>query len=346
MRFLTLLALSVAAIASLPDPSRGGWGGGACALPAAVAAPMIYQSPTYHWVNKPGSDQYHLMFGDKQLGTFRVDDCLYYPFDGEKWGEAQTEFPKVAPVLVVTKDGKKVRILSLPAPKEDPPKKMAKAGCDCCKKCNCGEPCECSGSGRCSPDCDCGKTATEKVRCVDGDEYLTGVDRSRIHTRERYTINGREVAESQAKDTAGGGNGTLTDDSNKLYLAFVDPKAKDIIASAPAEIRDKYLCDDYAEGEWATCDRDGKKCLIPGITLVARDGTQLHHQASMDLVALATALRKADPNFDPNKTPDKSKPDPSPGPILPAGMSPQACCILGGVGLLLILILKKGRQPS
>lgn len=172
----------------------------------------------------------------------------------------------------------------------------------------------------------------------DMEDWMThGVDRSKLSDArvERVTINGREVTRDVALDAIG--KPEIPDDGAKLRATIIGTEAecgavwKDVLTHpALAEAREKYVWQSYPPGHWA---------LRPGF--IQSGHPTIYFQAAPDkpggsakvllrldsypgALALAEAVRKADPNYDPAKDPNgQAKPKPEPKPDAPLAPAPK-----------------------
>ena len=141
-----------------------------------------------------------------------------------------------------------------------------------------------------------------------------GVNRLNPHTRERYIINGIDATGEEALQALQEKN--VPNDKSLLRLTIIGPEAlrkqvRSDLENHPSLscFSEKYLVQDYAPENWAVRQgffTEGK----PTIYLQLPTGKVLHRQDDYADGAngLATALRKADPNYTPEKDPDKRKP--------------------------------------
>jgi hypothetical protein len=141
-----------------------------------------------------------------------------------------------------------------------------------------------------------------------------GVNRLTPHTRERYIINGIDATGEEALQALQEKN--VPNDKSLLRLTIIGPEAlrkqvRSDIENHPSLtcFSEKYLVQDYAPENWAVKQgffTEGK----PTIYLQLPSGKVLHRQDDYadGAAGLATALRKADPNYAPEKDPDKRKP--------------------------------------
>ena len=141
-----------------------------------------------------------------------------------------------------------------------------------------------------------------------------GVNRLTPHTRERYIINGIDATGEEALQALQEKN--VPNDKSLLRLTIIGPEAlrkqvRSDLENHPslACFSEKYLVQDYAPENWAVKQgffTEGK----PTIYLQLPTGKVLHRQDDYadGAAGLATALRKADPNYTPEKDPDKRKP--------------------------------------
>jgi hypothetical protein len=174
-----------------------------------------------------------------------------------------------------------------------------------------------------------------------------GLDPRRVPAEARYRLNGKEVSRREALAAFG----ALADDSGKLRLTIVGDadlrkRVLDDLANHPAlkGARDRLLVQDYPPGHWAVAGVG----FAPGVTLqppAGPDGTapvlfRMTSYAGPD--ALATALRKADPNYRPERDPDPAKPAPAAPPVsLDPSKWPTALWVLGGIVLVLVFFRRK-----
>ena len=147
-----------------------------------------------------------------------------------------------------------------------------------------------------------------------------GLDRSQLAPpdRERLTLSGRPVtyAEALGRPGAPHAEDALIDDSAFLRLTVIGPAdAREKVAAdwnaRPefAPFRDRVLVQSYPPDHWAVKATGFVTSGAPTIYYQRPDGEVLHRQDdySDGPEALASALRKADPNYDPAADPDRRK---------------------------------------
>lgn len=199
-------------------------------------------------------------------------------------------------------------------------------------------PCRCQVGGgcKCNHGCKCGKKA---------DNF--GIDRDRLHTTERFSVNGREISRDEADGIIGGPS--LPDDAQKPWIVY---SAKDEADAAQAREQLKPYAERWRtfvckSSDWYVKDRDGKPVFAEGLTVLTPDGRQAR-------VENFEALRQVPPDFDPAKVPligpNAPKPSPCPGPgpcpspeptPTPAPSSPPSWPALAVLGVLGLSLLKK-----
>jgi hypothetical protein len=325
MRLAALLTLAFAALLSLPSPGRSGWGG-SCGPVGPMMAPMMpmpapmpmASAPhvaTYAWRKAQTAGCYGLYLDGFQVGWYSCPKHAYRSWNGTEFGEPTT------------------------SPINPPP-------CDCCPSCKCKNSCHCTPTSKCDPDCTCGEEPVEKVT------QNFGLDLDQLDKdsgKETYKINGKEVSKARAIEAIEGG--TLPDDSNKLRLTVIGPDAErqavvNDLKSSPllSSVRDTCLVQDYAPDAPMLQSCGFVTTGHPTIYLEKPDGTVLHRQDDYagGAEALATAVRKADPNYHPDTDPNKTKPDLIPGLDL-ADINPLVWLAGGG---LVFLVLWRKRHAS
>jgi hypothetical protein len=139
-----------------------------------------------------------------------------------------------------------------------------------------------------------------------------GVDRSHIG-KERYVINGLNATEAEALQALA--DKSLPNDKHLLRLTIIGPadlrkKVRSDLENNPLLtcFSDKYLIQDYDPSNWAVKAgfyTEGS----PTIYLQSPTGKVLHRQDDYEdgAAGLATALRKADPNYTPAQDIDRRK---------------------------------------
>ena len=140
-----------------------------------------------------------------------------------------------------------------------------------------------------------------------------GVNRLTPHTRERYIINGIDATGEQALQALQEKN--VPNDKHLLRLTIIGPadlrkKVRSDLENNPLLtcFSDKYLIQDYDPSNWAVKAgffTEGS----PTIYLQSPTGKVLHRQDDYEdgAAGLATALRKADPNYTPSLDVDRRK---------------------------------------
>ena len=140
-----------------------------------------------------------------------------------------------------------------------------------------------------------------------------GVNRLTPHTRERYIINGIDATGEQALQALQEKN--VPNDKHLLRLTIIGPadlrkKVRSDLENSPLLtcFSDKYLIQDYDPSNWAVKAgffTEGS----PTIYLQSPTGKVLHRQDDYEdgAAGLATALRKADPNYTPSLDVDRRK---------------------------------------
>ena len=139
-----------------------------------------------------------------------------------------------------------------------------------------------------------------------------GVDRSHIG-KERYVINGLNATEAEALQALA--DKSLPNDKHLLRLTIIGPadlrkKVRSDLENNPLLtcFSEKYLIQDYDPSNWAVKAgfyTEGS----PTIYLQSPTGKVLHRQDDYEdgAAGLATALRKADPNYTPAQDIDRRK---------------------------------------
>ena len=225
-------------------------------------------------------------------------------------------------------------------PASAPKKKI----CDCCPDCDCGDNCCCSTGQPCGDHCSC------PVKGEAFPKWMThGTDPEKLAPREEYRVSGRLVSKDDAMHALRGGQ--LADDSGKLRLTVIGSpdERKKALAALPADLKDRCLVKEYAPDNWAVKNIGFKSDGHPTVYVQAPDGKVLHRQDDPD--NLATAVRKADPNYDPSKDPDLRKPKvpdpptPAPTPTPDNNQNSSAGWVLAGL-VALGAYLWKGSKNS
>src|SRR5262245_11297860 len=138
-------------------------------------------------------------------------------------------------------------------------------------------------------------------------QWMThGTDPEKLAPSEEYRVGGQLVSKDEAMQALRAGQ--LTDDSGKLRLTVIGnpEERKKALTGLPADVKDHCLLKEYTPDNWAVKNAGFKTDGHPTVYVQAPDGKVLHRQDDPD--NLATAVRKADPNYDPSKDPDLRKP--------------------------------------
>jgi hypothetical protein len=248
--------------------------------------------------------------------------------------------------------------------KEDPPKRMPvsvnkKRGCSCADACRCDV---------CPFDCAVALASNEpenEARFGE-DPFPGGVAKDKVPQAVTYQHNGAPCSRSgvfQALTAAG----SLTDDRSKMFLTIVGDESmrQGVLRSLEtnpqlAALRGKLHVNAYGPTDWQV----NQVGFPPGVTLQGPpDATGAspvlwRFRNAPDAVALAEAIRKADPNYRPdsdpdplakpapkNPTPDDGKDKPTPAPLtIPVEKIKNLFYILllvAGGGLVAYLAQKK-----
>ncbi len=145
-----------------------------------------------------------------------------------------------------------------------------------------------------------------------------GIDTSKLSKTPRYVHNGNEVTAAQAYQAVKKASPQIPDDMRKKRFTVIGSPAecesvqKDLQNSPElAPWKNEVVYQSYLPNAWELdCGfvRDGH----PTIYYQTPDGKVLHRQNDYagGAPALATALRKADPNYKPVVDPDRRKDDP------------------------------------
>ena len=178
-----------------------------------------------------------------------------------------------------------------------------------------------------------------------------GLDPQRVSRESRYHINGREVSRREAFAAFGG----LADDSGKLRLTIVGDAdlRKRVLAdlkSHPAltALGNRLLVQDYPPDHWAVAGVG----FAPGISLQPPPNEEGKASVLFRMAAyngpdsLATAVRKADPNYRPDRDPDPAKPAPVPSPTVPFDLSKLPSAAWAAGGLLVAIFLLRRKEKS
>ena len=200
-----------------------------------------------------------------------------------------------------------------------------------------------------------------------GDPFPGGVSPERVPQQLSYAVNGINVAKAGVYRCLLGeaAGGALTDDRAKMFLTVVGDEAmrKKVLGNLASDpsLRSKLHINAFAPDSWQV-----QQVGFPsGVTLqgppdaAGRSPVIWRFREAPNAVALAEAIRKADPNYQPNADPDPAKPapaptpTPAPGPVnpapapapkLPFDMSslPLYILLALGGGILAYVLSKKG----
>lgn len=366
---IATLAISVAGVALR---AYGGWGTGGCGSPTGgfsrgpvwlpKAAPFsppaaAPESEEYLWRIRPGGKGLCLFQGDHQVGWWHPAEG-YFRLAGDDFESEPSDPPVSLP---------KFCVVGLP-----------KDFCRCGRGCTCTlSGCKCKPGDRCSPRCDCRakEEAKKKSACAAGcpchhdgcdcgnggpceigcqvveGKSNFGVDTTKIHTEERYTIDGQIVPKAQAYAALVEG---LEDDSHRLSLTVIGSKAdcdrvlQDLQQPQFHEFASRCVVQDYRPDDWPM--RVGFQTSgNPTIYLQKPDGQVLARTDKYEGPQTLEAVRKADPNYQPAKDPDPTKPKaPDASPLSVPGDGSDAVCF-GGCGACVaaaVLASLKRRQQS
>lgn len=274
----------------------------------------------YRWVDVWEGEK-ALYYGDVQIGS--INDRGQFRFiQGNEWGPTQQ--------LFTVKNC------------DQPPVNQVKKSKDCackptctCKDCLCAAPEQ--GIGQTIPNfgMNWNHNGSEK---------------------ERYSISGKEVTPSQAVQAIGGDN--LEDDSAKLDLTIIssnkalreqvlnDLRNNDKLK----ELLSQYKVSSYDPSHFHISGMGYQTDGNPTIYIQGPDGSVLHRQSDYSGGAerLASALRRARPDYDPAKDPDLTKPKPEPKPDPKPTPTPNpnptplnSSVVLMGIGAFLIWVLRR-----
>lgn len=167
------------------------------------------------------------------------------------------------------------------------------------------------------------KTAAGKKATVSGEysplrpvAHNFGVDRSRIHTNERISLNGRRIGMTEARERLHPTSAKLPNDGAKLRITVIGSatKRKAVVDDwnrnpALAGFREDFVIQDYPPDHWAVSRVGFFLQGDPTISVQRPNGAELHRQHDYDGGAetLALALRKARDGYDPAKVKDLRK---------------------------------------
>lgn len=199
------------------------------------------------------------------------------------------------------------------------------------------------------------------------DPFPGGVANEKIPQQLSYAVNGVNVAKAGVYrcllgESAGG---ALTDDRGKMFLTIVGDEAmrKKVLGNLASDpsLRSKLHVNAFAPDSWQV-----QQIGFPsGVTLqgppdaAGRSPVIWRFREAPNALALAEAIRKADPNYQPNADPDPAKPapaptpTPAPGPVNPAPTPapklpfdtanlPLYILLALGGGVLAYILSKKG----
>ena len=175
----------------------------------------------------------------------------------------------------------------------------------------------------------------DKLACKDGEPCPAPT----------YKINGHDVDRKTAMKAIVGAD--VPDDTEKLRLTVIGSEAerKKVLADLDSSpqlvgVKERVLIQAYPPDHWAVTGAGFSAGGKPTIYVQAPSGKVLHRQDDYadGASGLATAIRKADPNYDPKKDPDTRKPT-----VIPADLQGYVPYLLlaagGGLGLWM---LRKG----
>lgn len=172
-----------------------------------------------------------------------------------------------------------------------------------------------------------------------------GVDRDRISGHERITLNGQTITKAQAAAYLAG-DARVPNDADLVRLTVIGSDAerakvlsdlvtdKDLLA-----LKSRLVVQDYRPDEWAVARAGFFTGGHPTIYLQRPDGKVLHRQDEYaGPVELATAIRKADPNYQPAKDPNLLKPQP----LNPESWPTWVWLVAGGA----LLLSNRQKEPQ
>ncbi len=168
-----------------------------------------------------------------------------------------------------------------------------------------------------------------------------GVVTDKIPQDETYTHRGKLCCKNHAFEAL---QSTLPDDRSKWFLTIVgdEPMRKQVLRDLEidpglAVLRPRLHVNAYDPKAWHV----SQVGLQPGITLqqppdaTGRSAVQWRFRTYAGPLALAEAIRKADPNYQPATDPDPAKPAPAP---TPAPTPPSPVTPAASSNLILVLI--------
>jgi hypothetical protein len=342
-RLIRLFALACATLAAGPSEPNGtahaqcagGCCGGCSAGPAFVPA----VPPAWEWRCYPGSEVFGLFRGPVQVGAWTPAKGYQALHPGDVWGE-----PGEAPVAL--------------------PGIIATGRCKCNRDCPCGFWCDCYRRGKCSPGCNCAPRPEKKLTrpeaaAQDGNPALGegarvekdgtlnfGLDREHFAgpRPERYSINGKDAPKEDVLRLL---QAQVPDDARKPFLTLIGPaearkQVLNDLENHPslAPWKGRLRVQAYNPDDWAVSRAGFVTAGNPTVYLQAADGTVLHRQDDYagGADALATALRRAHPNYNPSGDPDCRK---APLGALRGVPWSVPVILLGAAGLLILYRPKK-----
>lgn len=206
-----------------------------------------------------------------------------------------------------------------------PAQKQCHCSPDCTCGCNQGKPCACNGKPA-QPE-----RPKESKRTVEegkGDAFPVdpdgtwnfGLDRQRIDGKTKYKFGDQEISYQEAMRLIEEG---IPDDANKLRVTVIGPEAErkrvvaDLDSQAFAPLKNLFIVQAYEPTNPMIQGLGFVTTGNPTIYVQKPDGTVMHRQDSYDGPSkLATAIRRADPNYNPANDPDLAQP---PKPVGPGG---------------------------
>jgi hypothetical protein len=194
--------------------------------------------------------------------------------------------------------------------------------------CVCANECKCKDCPR-----DCVATTSFETRVGGDDPFPGGVVSERIPPGETYDCGGHACSRQEAFQRL---ESSLADDRDKAFLTVVGDEGlrKKVLAdidTSPllAPWKNKVHVNAYDPSHWnvnASGLAQGVSYQLPP-DAEGKSKVQFRLRAYTGPEALATALRKADPNYRPDADPDPLKPKPAPTPtpdLTPAvGITPN-----------------------
>lgn len=289
---LVMVLLLVFFLGGCDDQAHGAsWGPRGC---GPVGPSVQYQQAPLEWhypADWKTSGIACLYRGRAYVGTYNYFTGLYTPAAGQPY------HPEGWPVW----------------------EKKTPAKCACNKGCRCDAGlCQCKSGYLCSDDCTCAGEKTAAPRQDFGCLWEPNSKKSeRVFLTDQHGT--RELSKAQAREAIQNG---VPDDRHKLRLTVIgtEVERKRVLADL-APWQDKLLVQAYEPTHWAVRDAGFSTKGSPTIYVQGPDGTVLHRQDDYNdgAAGLATAIRKADPNYRPEKDPDLRK---TPAPPQPSPLSP------------------------